>query len=435
MPIDTALAVTPAHVLVVDDDPFLLRVCRHVLGSLGCARVSTALSGAQALTLLRADGCDVDLMLCDLEMPEMDGVALLHELAERRFGGAVALFSAQDPKLVELAEALARAQRLRVIGRLGKPVRNGDAVQLLERWRASPPHPPAPVLAAAQADAEIQPATLSRAIATGELRPVFQPQVDIGSGRVVGAEALARWTSPVYGVVSPARFIDAAESHGLIQSLTRYMLEAAVGQAARWHAEGFPLSVSVNISTMDLADPGFPERVAAIVRRADLPPASLTLEVTETRMLHELTAAREVLLRLRLQRFGLAIDDFGTGYASLAHLHALPFTELKIDRSFVIGAATQPSTRAILASSVALGRELGLTIVGEGVETIAEWEALTSAGCHRAQGYLVSRPIEASRLTAFARTWRVGALGAAGTATPAAATPDPVALAADPTAR
>ena len=215
-------------------------------------------------------------------------------------------------------------------------------------------------------------AELRRALERDELILHYQPKVDLATGLVAGVEALVRWQHPVHGLRGPGAFLPHAEHTALMRPLTLHVLETALSQLAAWRADGLDLHVAVNLAVQNLLDlrtPG-PGR-ATLLDRHGLPPEALTLEVTESLMLHDPQRAGEVLADLKELGVGLALDDFGTGYSSLEHLKRLPVNELKIDKSFVMSMDRDPADRAIVASTAALGRSLGLRVVAEGVESAA----------------------------------------------------------------
>jgi EAL domain-containing protein (putative c-di-GMP-specific phosphodiesterase class I) len=226
----------------------------------------------------------------------------------------------------------------------------------------------------------------------------YQPKADLGSGQIRSVEALVRWQHPDHGLLGPGEFIPLAERTGLIHPLTRWVLDTALEQAARWRHAGRRLSVAVNVSTRSLLDPAFPDQVAGQLTTWQVPPDLLTLEITESAVMAEPDRALEVLGRLHAFGVGLAVDDFGTGYSSMAYLKELPVDELKIDRSFVGQMATSPSDAVIVRSTIDLGHNLGLRVVAEGVETPHAWDELTALGCDSAQGYLLGRPVPAAEL-------------------------------------
>ncbi|MFI5834351.1 putative bifunctional diguanylate cyclase/phosphodiesterase [Micromonospora sp. NPDC051300] len=241
---------------------------------------------------------------------------------------------------------------------------------------------------------------LPRAVADHEFTVNFQPIVDLGSGQVVGAEALARWHHPTHGLIDPLRFLEAVERSGLLPAFAEAILDQALIAAGSWHDAGFDLPVSVNVSPRSLLDARFPGAVLARLRAHDLPPDRLVLELTETLTLSQLDVVDRVLSRLRDSGVRLALDDFGTGYSSLSLLSRIPVHELKIDRSFVTAMETAPEAAAVIRSTLDLGRSLDLTVVAEGVESEPQRRALWELGCAAGQGHLFARPLAAGALLA-----------------------------------
>jgi diguanylate cyclase len=239
---------------------------------------------------------------------------------------------------------------------------------------------------------------LRRALERDELVLHYQPKADLHTGQVLGAEALVRWQHPAHGLLGPGEFVPLAERTGLIHPLTRWVLDAALRQAAEWRQAGHDLSMSVNVSTRSLLDREFPDQVADRLTAWQVPATSLVLEVTESAVMADPALALEILGRLHALGVGLALDDFGTGYSSMAYLKALPVDELKVDRSFVGQMATSNSDAVIVRSTIDLGHNLGLHVVAEGVENQATWEELAALGCDTAQGYHLGRPMPADEL-------------------------------------
>jgi diguanylate cyclase (GGDEF)-like protein len=245
---------------------------------------------------------------------------------------------------------------------------------------------------------------LRRAIEEEQLVVFFQPKAELESGRVVGAEALVRWQHPTRGFIPPNDFVPIAERTGLIKPLSRFVLAAAVRQCDAWRAAGYDLHVSVNLTIPDLLDLDLPDSIAALLTSTDLRPDQLELEITETTILADPFRVRQVLNRLNEMGLRLAIDDFGTGYSSLAYLKRLPVHTIKIDRSFVMEMCADANDATIVRSTIDLGRNLGLEIVAEGVESQEAWDALRADGCTLAQGYFISRPVPAEELDPLLET-------------------------------
>ncbi|HKG51906.1 MAG TPA: EAL domain-containing protein [Actinomycetales bacterium] len=262
---------------------------------------------------------------------------------------------------------------------------------------------------------------LREALDHSQLSVVFQPQLEIDSGRVVGAEALVRWHHPQRGMVMPDQFIELAENSGLIGHVTTYVLEQSLLTLSRLDRRGYPLQMSVNLSARHLSDLSLPGRVADALAGHGVEPGRLTLEVTETGILSDPVRVDEVMRQLRAMGVGIAVDDYGTGHASLSYLKRLAVDELKIDRSFVTEMNANPSDLKIVRSTIALGHELGLRIVAEGVEDQATLEQLARIGCDVAQGWLIGRPVPErqllERLTRDAERSRRAASGLVGPTT------------------
>jgi diguanylate cyclase (GGDEF)-like protein/PAS domain S-box-containing protein len=235
---------------------------------------------------------------------------------------------------------------------------------------------------------------MRQALAQGRLHLHYQPQVEIGGGQIVGAEALIRWRDPELGDISPGEFIPVAEETGFIVPIGEWVLRQAVKQAAAWQASGMPTVVSVNVSALQFQQPGFVDGVAGVLREAGLAPPWLELELTESILLQD---AQDAMLRLQaLAQLGvkLAIDDFGTGYSSLAYLKRFPIGRLKIDRSFISGLPLDESDAGIVRAIISMGRALRLEIIAEGVETVAQRDFLQQAGCDLFQGFLFSAALD-----------------------------------------
>lgn len=234
---------------------------------------------------------------------------------------------------------------------------------------------------------------LDEALRCGDVHPVYQPQVDVATGTVVGVEALARWRHPVKGTIAPAEFIPVAEASGQIVALGETVIALACRDAARLPAH---VGVSINLSVAQLVRETLPERIAEMLARHGLKASRVTLEVTESVVMKDADRALGALHRLKALGVRIALDDFGTGYSALAYLRLFPWDELKIDRSFVRDLATNTSSGAIIAAIVHMARELGIAVVAEGVETHEQQAVLSAAGCRVVQGYLHSRPLALS---------------------------------------
>ena len=236
-----------------------------------------------------------------------------------------------------------------------------------------------------------------RALINHRLHMVYQPKVRLKDGKLTRVEALVRWQDPQFGTVAPSRFVPLAEKHGLIEELTQWGLRTTLRQWLKWREQGIDTCVAFNISALSLEQLDFPDLVERMCRALDVPTDRLVLELTEGAT-QPLVKMMDTLTRFRIKGIGLAIDDFGTGYSSLSQLRQLPFTEVKIDQSFVADAARSRDSRLIIQSITELAHALGLTATAEGVETVEQLRIIRDLGCDVVQGYLISHPLEPSAL-------------------------------------
>ena len=242
---------------------------------------------------------------------------------------------------------------------------------------------------------------LRRALDQDEIEILFQPQVSVTSGRIVGAEALARWRHPTFGELGATTLFAVAERSDYLTQLSDHVQRKAISLAASWPAVLERLRLSVNITAADIVRPGFASQFIELVRQSDFDPRRLTVEVTEGGLIEDLNAAAYLLARLREGGLRVAIDDFGTGYSSLAYLKALPLDYLKIDKRLCEDITGSPRDRIVVRSVIDMARSLGLSVIAEGVETQEQLDLLAQEGCNLYQGFLCSRPIEASALAAL----------------------------------
>lgn len=255
-------------------------------------------------------------------------------------------------------------------------------------------------------ESDLQLVRLFRDTAGEGVFAVFQPQVDIRTGEVIGAEALARWNAPGIGIVPPSRFIPLLEEAGLIRYVTKHMIAESVRVGAELRRAGFDCPISVNVAVSDLLSDGTRRTIFRMLREYGAEPECLKLELTETSFAESAETVRWVMIRLRESGLRISIDDFGTGFSSLSYLSEFPIDEVKIDRSFVDGIETKQRTRSIVRSTIAMAHELGLIVVAEGIETDAAMRVLASDGCDRGQGYLISHPLAEQDLLPYLETAR-----------------------------
>lgn len=387
-------------ILLIDDEPFALKLFTLQLANLGFTDVIAHEHAENALPVLERNPGHIDLVFCDLQMPDMDGVEFVRHLARIHYTGGLVLMSGEDERILKTVENLAKSRNLDVFGILRKPFALEQLKSILEDKLTRTTRPSRPV------PKTYGPDELQRAITGGQLVNYYQPKVAIDSGRVAGVETLVRWRHPQDGLVFPDQFITTAEQHGLIHDLTLTVLSGALYQARCWQDEGLDLHIAVNISTASLASLDFPDLIIRAATEARMDLGKLILEVTESRLMNDPLSSIDILSRLRLKRIGLSIDDFGTGHSSLSQLRDIPFDELKVDRGFVHGACRDASLRVIFEASLGMARKLGLATVAEGVEDRDDWDFLRTTGCDLAQGYFIARPMPAEALADWLVEWK-----------------------------
>jgi EAL domain-containing protein (putative c-di-GMP-specific phosphodiesterase class I) len=385
-------------ILLLDDEPFILKLHARMLSDLGFVSSRGFESGSLALASLDR-GVAPHLILLDLSMPGMDGIQFIKHLVTRNYTGGLVLVSGEDERLRQTAARLVAAHGLAVVGHLAKPVTPAQLQPLLEeweRWSGNTQRHPAKIYSKEEVQAGIR---------GREMVSHYQPKISVKTGEIVGVEALTRWQHPRDGLVPPGLFIGVAERSGLMEELTRLTMNQVLSDIADLARARCPLQVSINVSASVLTSLEFADLAAAAASRASLLPQDIIFEVTESQFIADPRAPLEVLARLRLMRFGLSIDDFGTGYSSLSQLRDIPFSELKIDQSFVHLASSDSTARAIYDASLGLAKNLDLRTVAEGVEDQADWDLVRSTGCDEAQGYLIARPMPACDMPAWTEQW------------------------------
>lgn len=388
------------RILVVDDDPVLLAVLEELFHQLGQMNVQSVDSSVEALRILADVSPQPHLVICDLNMPDIDGIELLRQLKTQRFQGHVAITTGEDERVLQTAMNLLRIQGLRSAGCVRKPVRRESLESILRavaRARTEPTR--RPEARAYGAD------ELRVALAKDQFYTVYQPQVRMDDLRVIGVEALVRWAHPQDGTVYPDQFIPVVEEFGLIDDLTWAVARSALTDLRRFTEIGLGFRMSINVSMDNLIDLAFPDRLVALATEVGASLGSVAIEITESRLIHDAAATLDILARLRLKHVRLSIDDFGTGHSSLAQLRDIPFDELKIDKGFVQGAADSPTNRAIVEASLGMAHRLDVETVAEGVETKEDWEYLRASHCDVVQGYFVGKPMPADELESFVSSW------------------------------
>jgi len=308
------------------------------------------------------------------------------------------LTSGTDSSVLHAAEKLGQAHKLKILASLSKPV-SINQFQALLKQHAQDIQTNKKNINKTSIKQSISFKELDDAIQNNQLVLHYQPQIDIASGKLRGVEALIRWQHPELSLLYPDSFIAIAQNNSLMEKLTYWVIDEAIQQEQQWLNEAVSVPISVNISATDITSLSLPDYLTEVLKYKKLEPSKLRLEITESTLMGELITSLDILTRLRLKGLSLSIDDFGTGYSSLSQLHRVPFTELKIDKSFVINMHKDAEAKAIVKTCIILGHELNMEVVAEGVETEEHLQQLKKMGCDIAQGYLFSPAVSSDELT------------------------------------
>lgn len=388
------MASAPNRLLVVDDDPDICEFMSEVAEGLGFA---VEAAGDPTSFQSKIQSFSPTVIVMDLQMPEADGIELLRKLGQMRSQAHVIVASGMDTRVLSTAEQLGATQGLQMLGSLQKPIMLPDLEAMLDKAR--------------RVERRITESALAEAISAGQIDVYYQPKAtrkSEGVWVIEGAEALARWKHPEYGMVLPGEFIPLAEKTGLIAPLTDFVFQAAMEQSKIWSENGLPLTLAINLSAQLLTDLLFPDRLALLLEEYEVEPSWLMLELTESGAMSDPALTMDILTRLRVKDIGLSIDDFGTGYHSLTQLYRMPFSELKIHTSFVLDVCDTEEARTIVDSMIYLAQKLKMSACAEGVESHEVLDFLDKAGCDKAQGFLISRPVPARDLEGVVREWNSG---------------------------
>jgi EAL domain-containing protein (putative c-di-GMP-specific phosphodiesterase class I)/CheY-like chemotaxis protein len=379
--------MTENRILILDDRAAIAEVIAKIAQSCGYATETTT----DAATFLeRVDKWMPTHIALDLQMPDVDGIEVLRLLAARQSRARIVIVSGLDGKMVDVARRLGIERQLDLAATVLKPFRRDEIRLLLDRLKV---------------EAWCTPATLQTAIERNEMLLAYQPKIDVASGIVVGHEALVRWMHPQRGLVFPNTFMPLVESCGLIERLTDTVMNLAIAQLEKW-CRAYGGRLALNLSNSGLKDIAFPDRLALRCATAGVSPERIELELTESSAMANPAMTMDILSRLRLKGFSLAIDDFGTGFSSLTQLARLPFSEIKIDKSFVLDCATVRESRVIVKSIVDLAHNLNLHAVAEGVEDEITLSVVADLGCDMVQGYHIAKPMAAEAVIGWLDAWR-----------------------------
>ncbi|WP_312549612.1 EAL domain-containing response regulator [Massilia sp.] len=389
------------HFLVAEADKGQRAAMAEMLGRLGATRITEVPDGHMALRTFQAGFTPrVHIAIIDLDLPGMDGLELIRNLATLESDVKLIVTGAQPANLLFSVETLAQVYGIDLLGSAAKPVTAARLKPLIDNYL-----PPAPPGAGGETP-RFSFSDIGLGLQKRQFEPFFQPKIELATGQVKGLEVFARWRHPEHGLLSPAAFIDALEQNNRVDFLDWSMIEMSVERCRWFHDQGTPISISINLAPETLAHPAFIRQITACLGRHTVLPDYITFEMPESSVLNTDPHFIERLVRLRMMGFGLAIDDYGTGRSNLQLLARIPFSELKIDRSFVDGASKRRPLGTVLRSCLGLAHSLDRMSVAVGVETRQDWDFLQGLGCTYAQGYHIANPMEAGAFPGWLEEWR-----------------------------
>ncbi len=392
------------RVLVVEDSDVQRAHAVSLVQAMGVEGVWEASDGEEGLVVLAKEG-GIDLVLLDLEMPGMDGVTFIGEVAARGFRPRVIIVSSQEAEVLRAVRLMAETYGLVLPGLIPKPLNREALVRLLAEAPLFTGPKTTPKAQGEKPD--ISAGDIRRGISEDEFLCFFQPQITMKGAFIRGVEALARWRHPEFGLLGPAAFLPQAEAdEELISDLTMCILERVGESWHGWVRRGLLMEVSVNLSARSLGVAGFADRLLETTNHLELPPKAIVFEVTESASVANLGHCLANLARLRIWGFKLSIDDFGTGFATFEQLERMPFTELKIDQSITMMLPMAARQMALANRMIQLAQDLKLAVVAEGIETLAAWRAIRELGCEFGQGYFIARPMPGEQVPEWAKVDR-----------------------------
>jgi EAL domain-containing protein (putative c-di-GMP-specific phosphodiesterase class I)/CheY-like chemotaxis protein len=384
-------------VLVLEDHNFQRALAVAALNQAGISRVIEAADGLQALSLLQACG-GADVVICDLHMPGCDGPSFLRQAFSLGLIKAVIISSGVEPSVRQGVVSMINFLGLQFLGDLGKPMQPEHLQKTLQQYQRQRA-PNKPNLAELHEIPDIT--EVIRGLIDGEFQAYYQPKMNIRANHLQGAEVLARWQHPQRGLLSPQQFMPVIDAYSLHGELFTALLKQGCALQQQLQLHGQQLQLAYNLHPGQLSSRSLVEDIGLALQEHRLPACALMLEVTESGLLSAPATSFENLVRLRLLGCGLAMDDFGAGYSSLRRLCELPFTQIKLDGSFIQNLQLQPRCRAIIQASIALAHEMDIALVIEGIETEQQHAQALALGCTLAQGFIYAQPMPAEQLRPY----------------------------------
>ncbi len=387
--------------LVAEDHDFQRRSLVRMLGDLGAKQVLEAADGRGALDYFSDLTQPLDVIICDLDMPGMDGMELIRHIGKSGAPASIILTSALDHTLISSVGEMARAYGINVIGVIDKPANPAKLLELIRLHGGNRDN----IRRAAPGTMRFSAGELRSALQAGQFVPCYQPQVEFAGGRLAGVEVRARWRHPELGLLSPAQFAEPLVAAGLTGALTRTMIESAAQARAAWARAGLDLTAALALPAQMLDTPTIAADLAAWIAPSGSTPRNITLEITDLGAASSTPAVLENLARLRIRDFGIAVEDGGAGTCSVQFLTRSPFTCLKIGREVVHDAARQERLRQIIEARIAMAARLDFRTIACQIGNRHEWDRLASLGCNLAQGDFIAPAMEAAAIPAWASRW------------------------------
>ncbi|WP_428773138.1 EAL domain-containing response regulator [Vibrio sp.] len=387
-------------IVVIDDSQAILLLMSSMLAELGYDQVVTFCSPVKALNAIRENPEQYSAVFIDLNMPDVDGMAVIRELGKINYHGGVCIVSAMESRVIKLAADIARQHRVSLIGNIAKPVEKHTLKRVFNRFNEL-------IANNAHTTMEMTKDELLDCLEQKYFTPYYQPQVDIFTNRVTGLEALARIAKPgIPNAILPGSFLPTAMRHGLLNAITDQLFEKAFDDLPALTAEfGKQVKLSLNLSPSQLVDPHYPEYLHSLIKRHNADIRQIVLEITEELALKS-TEQLETLNRFRIRGFGLSLDDYGTGFTNLQELRSLPFTEIKIDRCLIQDIHCDRFNQVVVKSLAQIAGQLNVLLVAEGIEDFADYHYLeTNMKALHVQGYLICKPRSMDSLLRWHHSW------------------------------
>ncbi|MCB2107757.1 MAG: EAL domain-containing response regulator [Rhodobacteraceae bacterium] len=386
--------VDALHALVVEDEDIVRDLMSEFLSAIGVKNISLAANGREGLEILRDDSKRIDVVFCDLHMPEMDGIEMIRRAASLDRRPALVIVSVAHEALLSTVSDMARSRGMHVLEWVVKPITRERMEDILTEYCG--------VLANTAVEKSQgflfapNENDFTTALDRGEFLLHYQPIVSAVTGEAEAVEALIRWNHNVHGLLWPSAFVPDAAGCGAIGAITDRAIDLAIRQCADWNAQDHRTRISVNLDSSTLRDRNSPQRIAALGKSAGIGADQIILEITESIVAGDgAEDALAVLRELRDAGFSIAIDDFGTSYSELSGISSLPFDVMKIDRALTMNCVGDETARSIVASGVALAHNLGMKVVAEGVESDDEIKLVKQLGVDSLQGFILARPMPA----------------------------------------